>query len=363
MIVSDHDGEITYYEELGVAPGASPEQIRDAFRLLVRLLHPDQQTDPQLKEIAETQMRKINRIYAVLSDPQSRRRYDEVFDESFEPPIVLKAPTVDLAQWASRLSWGAAIVVSAALLIWLATDNPPAGQGRAPDPSGVLASTSILSAAPPDPSASPDISPSTRISQLQSDLSAAIVERDAAVHELEKLRGTPQTARSGRFEAPEGQDPRVPLTITELPSAPRTPVVAPANSAASRLERPVSREFTGFWFYAKPALGQKNKNQALYPPEYIEATITEETGAVHGRVHSRFHIVDRPISPDVNFTFTGTSNGSQVNCLWTGMGGAKGEMTLKLTAENFLRIDWNASDLGSQLGLSSGTAVLTRRIE
>ena len=116
MIVSDHDGEITFYEELGVAPGASPEQIRDAFRLLVRLLHPDQQTDPQLKEIAETQMRKLNRIYAVLSDPQSRQRYDEVFDESFQPPIVLKAPTLDLARWVSRLAWGAAIVVSAALL-------------------------------------------------------------------------------------------------------------------------------------------------------------------------------------------------------------------------------------------------------
>src|SRR5579863_9104352 len=80
MIASHDDSEITYYDELGVAPTASPEQIRDAFRLFVRLLHPDQQTDPQLKEIAEKQMRKLNRIYDVLSDPEGRRRYDEILN-------------------------------------------------------------------------------------------------------------------------------------------------------------------------------------------------------------------------------------------------------------------------------------------
>ena len=106
-----------------------------------------------------------------------------------------------------------------------------------------------------------------------------------------------------------------------------------------------------------------NKNQALYPPEYIEATITEESGVIHGRYRSRFQIVDRAISPDVNFTFTGTPNGPQFNCLWTGAGGAKGELTLKLTSENSLRIDWTASELGTLQGLNSGTAVLTRRIE
>ncbi len=74
MLASHRADEITFYEELGVAPDASPEEIRDAFRALVRLLHPDQQTDSQLKQIAEKQMRKLNRIYSVLSDPEERRR-------------------------------------------------------------------------------------------------------------------------------------------------------------------------------------------------------------------------------------------------------------------------------------------------
>jgi hypothetical protein len=119
----------------------------------------------------------------------------------------------------------------------------------------------------------------------------------------------------------------------------------------------------GFWFYAKPPQGQVNKNQSLYPPEYVEATIQEDGGTVRGSLRSRFLIVDRAISPDVNFTFAGTQNGSQSSFPWTGAAGAKGELTLKLTSENTLRIDWTANELGSQLGLNSGTAILTRRIE
>jgi len=56
MAASQRPGEITYYEELGVESAAPPDAIRDAFRALVRLLHPDQQTDPQLREMAERQM-------------------------------------------------------------------------------------------------------------------------------------------------------------------------------------------------------------------------------------------------------------------------------------------------------------------
>ena len=80
MIASHRDGDISYYEELGLTANASPEEIRDAFRLYVRLLHPDQQLDPDLKQAAELQMRKLNRIYDVLSDPQSRKRYDETLE-------------------------------------------------------------------------------------------------------------------------------------------------------------------------------------------------------------------------------------------------------------------------------------------
>jgi curved DNA-binding protein CbpA len=370
MIASHDDGEITYYDELGVAPNASAEEIRDAFRLFVRLLHPDQQTDPQLKEIAENQMRKLNRIYAVLSDPGSRRRYDEILDTDFAPPIVLNAlnsPSPGLRRFGATLAWVTAIVVSAGLLVWLASDNTPGVFSRAADSSlaGPGATPSPAPARPGKPAT--DREPAAaQISQLRSDLRAVIEERDTALQELNKLRGNPdnrnrQVTQNGGAGPIEGAEPRPALTMTELPSASKLPVLA--SSVAPRAERPVNRQLAGFWFYAKPPDGQTNKNQALYPPEFIEATITEEGGVIHGRYRSRFLIVDRAISPDVNFTFTGIQNGSQCNCQWTGAAGARGDLTLKLMSENSLRVDWTASELGTLQGLSSGTAVLTRRIE
>src|SRR5580692_2179783 len=118
MIAAHDDSEITFYEELGVAPDASPEEIRDAFRLFVRLLHPDQHTDPQLKEIAENQMRKLNRVYAVLSDPVSRRQYDEDLEDARLVPIIVNSPRPGLRLPRATLAWAAAIAVSAGVLIW-----------------------------------------------------------------------------------------------------------------------------------------------------------------------------------------------------------------------------------------------------
>ncbi len=88
---------------------------------------------------------------------------------------------------------------------------------------------------------------------------------------------------------------------------------------------------------------------------------------VHGKYRARFHIGDRAITPDVDFSFSGpsdtnTSSGMTVTYPWTGAAGAKGELTLTLVTENSLRVDWTTTDLGTQQGLASGTAVLTRRV-
>jgi molecular chaperone DnaJ len=62
-----------YYEILGVARDATPDQIKQAFRRLARKYHPD--ANPGNPE-AEEKFKEINEAYEVLSDPEKRARYD-----------------------------------------------------------------------------------------------------------------------------------------------------------------------------------------------------------------------------------------------------------------------------------------------
>jgi hypothetical protein len=74
-------------------------------------------------------------------------------------------------------------------------------------------------------------------------------------------------------------------------------------------------------------------------------------------------VADRPISSEVSFRFEGRAEAGGASLTWTGAGGAEGEAKLALLSRNSMRLDWVATTLGTQLGLASGTAVLTRRQE
>jgi curved DNA-binding protein len=61
-----------FYDVLGVSRGASQDEIQRAYRKLARTYHPDLNRDPA----AEERFKEISEAYAVLSDPQTRQRYD-----------------------------------------------------------------------------------------------------------------------------------------------------------------------------------------------------------------------------------------------------------------------------------------------
>jgi curved DNA-binding protein len=67
-----------YYDALGISRDATADQIQQAFRTLARKYHPDVNRDPG----AEDRFKEINEAYHVLSDPQTRKRYDR-FGEDF----------------------------------------------------------------------------------------------------------------------------------------------------------------------------------------------------------------------------------------------------------------------------------------
>jgi len=66
-----------YYKILGVSKNTTEKEIRRAYRKLARQYHPD--VNPDNKE-AEEKFKEINEANEVLSDPEKRKKYDELSD-------------------------------------------------------------------------------------------------------------------------------------------------------------------------------------------------------------------------------------------------------------------------------------------
>jgi curved DNA-binding protein len=87
-----------FYEVLGVGRDATAQEIQRAYRKLARTYHPDVNKDPA----AERRFQEISESYEVLSDPESRRRYD-----AFGPDFRQVPPDVDPETWARGRARGA----------------------------------------------------------------------------------------------------------------------------------------------------------------------------------------------------------------------------------------------------------------
>ncbi|MBQ8216950.1 MAG: molecular chaperone DnaJ [Oscillospiraceae bacterium] len=71
-----------YYEVLGVAKGASADEIKKAYRKITKANHPD--LHPGDKE-CEERFKEANEAYEVLSDEEKRKKYDQFGHAAFDP--------------------------------------------------------------------------------------------------------------------------------------------------------------------------------------------------------------------------------------------------------------------------------------
>ena len=73
--------ETDYYKILGVNKTSSDEEIKKAYRKLAMKYHPDHTKGDKT---AEEKFKSISEAYAVLSDKEKRRQYDQFGSSGFQ---------------------------------------------------------------------------------------------------------------------------------------------------------------------------------------------------------------------------------------------------------------------------------------
>jgi curved DNA-binding protein CbpA len=334
---------MNYYEELGLERSATPEQIHSAYRNLSRMLHPDQHQDGEMRRLAECQMRRLNAVYAVLSDEPARLHYDAEISQ--RPAAVpsrrpARSRTLNALRWGAGASVAAAGVVATVLYLTVtpASETPPLPSARNEE--------SAHPAMEKEPDRSPKrdhhLAANIEIAKLRRQLESLRLERDAAVE------------RAKQTQLESADNPHVPVSI--LDAQPVKP--APEEPPATPKESSPGSGLAGTWLYVAPL---ELPDTSLYPPESIEAVVRERDGLLFGDYRARYVVSDRAISPEVAFRFEGAALGRAAEFPWTGAGGARGKVRLRLIRDGQLELTWSADRLGTQMGLSAGTAILSRQ--
>jgi hypothetical protein len=339
---------MNYYEELGIDREATISEIREAYKLAARLLHPDMQRDQRLKELAERQMMRLGGIVAMLVNPRERARYDaELADEARPLHLALyaRAARPELLQTVVR-HW-----------FWVLLGSTTIGMGtwyglaRGADVPRRHAAAESARAAEAPAVAEVEHAPVKRRAVKAPGTAVA-----RSLGQMPLLRPTPGEARKPGPSA-------TPPTPVETPAEAAT--VEPVDGTSARKwPAEVARNadessFAGEWLYATN--GQKEDRAGAYPARYVEFRLRTVGGTLVGDYRAVHTLVDKAISPEVVLRVRGESQTGNSGTLdWESSAGARGELELTLRSPNQLQVKWWTTQFGGQEALSSGMAVLVR---
>jgi curved DNA-binding protein CbpA len=80
----------TFYDELGVGRDATASQIKHAFKEIAKVYHPDK-NPPEKQAWAHEQMSRLNFIFETLTNPKTRKEYDELVEKYESMPVEPRA--------------------------------------------------------------------------------------------------------------------------------------------------------------------------------------------------------------------------------------------------------------------------------
>ena len=341
---------MNYYEELGIQQDATTEEVHEAYKLAARLLHPDNQREPRLKNMAECQMKRLGEVVAVLLNPQERAGYDAGLANGSRLGRLAPVEPLSPAGGSKLLEtvvrnwfWVLLGVLTIGMSVWY-------GLGRDPDAPPGRAVAEIAKA----PSA-PVKAPGER---------AEVKKR--------QVKPPPEVA-GARARLPLGRPVREEPEAGVSAPAP-TPAEAPAKTAEEKPAGvPVAQtsepdegarsggasRFAGEWLFM--ADGREGDHAGTYPATYVECRLREESGKMTGDYRALHRVTDKAISPEVVFRVRGESPAGNTGKLeWESSAGARGEVELTLLPPNQLQVKWWTTRFGRREALSSGMAVLVR---
>jgi hypothetical protein len=355
---------VTFYEELGVPGSASEEEIRRAYKRLARLFHPDHQSDPELRLFAELQMRRLNEIAAVLTDPMRRMLYNATLDHAGRDMEVLLPEQG--ANWRELLHFDRKAAV------WLATGAVSAGlllllfwSRSTPESEPLTAAASVTpaptptpepTAGTPGPAPAVDTVPQTPAEPTLLGLPPPALPAVA----LPKTNVLLKYRRVLALNPSLAHVPPPPPAIQPV-SPPNAASIQPLPAAVFSVIQPMPRPHPGLsgrWLFTAREPAQQSAGK--YAARDVEVGISEQSGNLYGYYEATYDVPANSILPHVSFRFSAPAAGDTAVGNWSTPDGNRGEIRLKMKGDNSLEVVWLTTRIRTHGRLASGKVELTR---